>query len=143
MTTINYYCAGTGKRCLGSDLKSFNNLWLLDISLQLPLQGRCQGDDHHDYYHDLLANKCLKVIFWENSFNSDHGAGGSGPPPPTWSRCARSSSSQRCTSTSPTLRTAATMVLVPGLARAGTLLTATSPQTYSGQTTQFCHQDFP
>ena len=53
----NHCCAGMGKRCLGSDSKSFNNLSLLDTSLQLLLQGQCQGDD------DLLANKCFKVFF--------------------------------------------------------------------------------
>ena len=121
-----------GKRCLGSDLKSFNNLLLLDTSLQPPLQGQCQGNDDGDCSDDVLANK----FFCEKSlplFNSGPGAGGSGPQLLTWSPSARSSSSRRCTSTSPTSRMEATTVSVPGLDRADTLLTATSPQTCSGR----------
>ena len=133
---IDHPCTGMGKRCLGSALKSFNSLLRLDTSLQLLLQGQCQGDN------DLLANKCFKVFFWFSSFNSDCGAGGSGLQLLTWSPSARSSSSLPCTSTLPILRTAATMVLVRDLARADTLLTATSPQMCSGWTTQFCHHYF-
>ena len=60
-------------------------------------------------------------------------SGGSGQPPPTWSPCARCSSSPPCTSTLPTLPMVGMMVLVPGLVRVDILWTATSPQMCSGR----------
>ena len=120
------------KKCLENDLRSSNSLWLLDTLLPLPPPDQCQGAAEHDF--------CIK----KQKFHENLVSGGSGQPPPTWSPCARCSSSPPCTSTLPTLPMVEMMVLVLGLGRVDILWTATSPQMCSGRgrLNRFCQQPY-
>ena len=120
------------KKCLENDLRSSNSLLLLDTLLPLPPPDQCQGAAEHDF--------CIK----KQKFHVNFVSGGFGQPPPTWSRCARCSSSPPCTSTLPTLPMVEMMVLVRALVRVDILWTATSPQMCSGREKldRSCHRPY-